>query len=129
VLVIWNEFEGLRSEERDQVILEAYSKRCERISMVMGATEREAEDQNLLPYMVDSGAAILAELTEKTMAEQINLPELRDAMVEEGGITLDSGKISLRFPTRAMAEDARERLAERLPRGKWTVSRRLDSIP
>ena len=100
------------------MILEAYGGGGQRISMAMGVTRREADDHNLLRYSVFSGAAVLAELGEHAPIDPTSLAELREAMLEEGGIALDNGEIALRFPTRAMAEDAQARLAERFPRAE-----------
>jgi hypothetical protein len=127
VIVIWNEFEGLRAGDRDQIILEVYGDRRQQISMVMGATQREADDQSLLPYSVFSKVMVIAD--NSLPVNPKNLDELREAMLDEGGVVLDDGDVALRFPTRAMAEEAQERLAERLPRGKWSISKTLDSIP
>jgi hypothetical protein len=129
VIVIWNEFEGVRSEDRDQVILEAYGELGKRPSMAMGVTEREADDQNLLPYMVFSGTEALAAMGEPTSVVPADLAEWHGAMIEEGGIVRGDGTVVLRFPTRAMAEDSQARLAERFPRARWSISTRLDSIP
>lgn len=128
VIVIWEEFEGVAAEDRDRMLIEAYapSGRRHLISTVIGATRQEADEQNLLPYFVFPKSAYR---DEPSAVGPIDPTELRGAMLEEGGITLDNGRIALRFPTRAMAEDAQERLTERLPRGKWSISERLPSIP
>ena len=42
-------------------------------------------------------------------------------MLDEGGIALDGGKVDLRFPTRAMAEAAHQRLVDLLPGGYWSI--------
>ncbi len=129
VIVVWNEFDGVRVEDRDQVILEAYGDLGKRPSMEMGVTEREADDQNLLPYMVISTTEVLAALGENDSVDPADLRAWHDAMIEEGGIVNDDGAVALRFPTRAMAEDAQARLAARFPRARWSISRQLDSIP
>lgn len=129
VIVIWNEFEGVRAEDRELVILEAYDELAKRPSMALGVTAREADEQNLLPYMVFSGTEALAAMGEPVSVAPADLAEWHAAMIDEGGIVRDNRKVDLRFPTRAMAEDAQARLAERLPRARWSVSTKLDSIP
>jgi hypothetical protein len=128
VIVIWDEFEGVPIEDRDQLIFEGYHDRGRRISMAMGVTRREAEDQNLLRYTVFPKAPILADLGDHDPIDPASLAEWHRAMIEEGGIALDSGEIALRFPTRAMAEDAQARLAERLPRARWSIRTSHDSL-
>jgi hypothetical protein len=122
VIVIWDELEGVSIDDRDQLIVEAYDDRGERISMPLGMTKRESVDHNLLRYTVFSKAAVLDDLGEHTAFDPTSLAEMREAMIEEGGITLDNGEVALRFPTWAMAEDAQARLAERFPRARWSIS-------
>lgn len=128
-IVVWDEFAGARAEDRDQVILEAYGDLGKRPSMALGVTGREADDQNLLPYMLLSNTEVLAALGENDSVDPADLQAWHDAMIEEGGIVRDDGTVALRFPTRAMAEEAQARLAARFPLARWSISTRLDSIP
>ncbi len=89
VIVVWKELEGLWAEDRSQVILDAYQDQRDRISMAMGVTYQEAIDQQLLPYTV----------VPMTRHGEVDPAALRRAMLEEGGIALDGGKVDLRFPT------------------------------
>ncbi|HZW35188.1 MAG TPA: hypothetical protein VFF52_30985 [Isosphaeraceae bacterium] len=119
VIVVWNEFQGVRVEDRDRVILDAYQDRRDQIAMAMGVTYQEAIDQHVLPYAVIPMAH----------RGEVDLADLRKAMLEEGGIALDDGKVDLRFPTLAMAEAAHHRLCERLPQGYWSISQTVAPIP
>ncbi|MHB1558295.1 MAG: hypothetical protein ACYC61_12615 [Isosphaeraceae bacterium] len=127
-IVVWNEFAGARAEDRDQVILEAYGDLGRRPSMAMGVTDREADDRNLLPYLVVSKTEVLAAVEDDSV-DPADLHAWHNAMIEEGGIVSDGGAVALRFPTRTMAEDAQARLASRFPGARWSISTRLDSIP
>jgi hypothetical protein len=111
VIVIWNEFEGVPVEDRDQVILDAYQDRSVRVAMAMGVTHQQANDQHLLPYGVVPTA----------LPGEVNLTELRGAMRDEGGIARENGTVDLRFPTLAMAEAAQKKLSERLPGVSWEI--------
>jgi hypothetical protein len=119
VIVVWNEFEGLWAEDRSQVILDAYQDQRDWISLAMGATYQEAIDQQLLPYAV----------VPMTRNGDADPTALRGAMLEEGGITLDGGKVDLRFPTRAMAEAAHQHLVDLLPGGYWSILEGVGPIP
>jgi hypothetical protein len=119
VIVVWNEFEGVRVEDRERVILDAYRDRRDQIAMAMGVTYHEAIDQQVLPYAV----------IPMTRHGEVDPTELRRAMLEEGGIALDGGKVALRFPTLAMAEDAHQHLVDLLPGGYWSILERVGPIP
>jgi len=119
VIVVWKEFEGLRAEDRSQVILDAYQDRRDQVAMAMGVTYQETIDQQLLPYAV----------IPITRHGEADPNEIRKAMLEEGGVALADQKIDLRFPTMAMAEAAHHRLCERLPQGYWSISWMVAPIP
>jgi hypothetical protein len=42
---------------------------------------------------------------------------------------LSNGKVELRFPTMAMAEEAHQRLSERLPGGYWSILETIGQVP
>jgi hypothetical protein len=111
VIVVWNAFEGIRAEDRTSLILEAYDDQSDRISLAMGSTYHEAIEQHLLPYTV----------IPKTRSGPVNQVELRQAMLEEGGVALSDERVELRFPTLAMAEAAYQRLSERFPSESWSL--------
>jgi hypothetical protein len=112
VLVVWDAFEDLRSEERAKLILDSYGDDALRIAQILGVTYQEALDEHLLPYVVRpqarQGRAVAA--------------DIRQAMLDEGGIALPGGKVDLRFPTAAMAEAAHARLYKRLPKSSWSIA-------
>jgi hypothetical protein len=119
ILVVWQAFEGIRSEDRSGLILEAYNEQQGRIAQALGVTYEEAMEQQLLPYavvpMVRPGDGDPA--------------ELREAMLAEGGIRRPGERVDLRFPTMAMAQAAQQRLCERLPGGYWSISQTIASVP
>jgi hypothetical protein len=43
-------------------------------------------------------------------------------MLAGGGFARDNDKVCLRFPTMVMAEAARERLVETLPKWYWSIT-------
>jgi hypothetical protein len=110
VLVVWEWFDGVRSEDRSALIIEAYVGQAAKISQALGVTLEEALDQELLPYNV----------IPNTSPTGVDPKEIEKAMVEEGGFSL-ADKIRLWFPTRQMAEAAMVRLNQRLPQGAWVV--------
>lgn len=120
ILVVWDEWEGVRSQERSDLIEAAYAQSRGRaaeadspkyIAQALGVTYQEAIAQNLLPYAV-------VPMFRQGEAEPA---ELRRAMREEGGIFLPDGTVVLRFPAISMAEAAHRRLMERLPQGYWSM--------
>ncbi len=112
VLVVWEHWQGIRSEDRTNLILAAYQDRKETIAQALGITYQEALEQHLLPYAV---------MPMTRPGDKVVLATLHEAMLAEGGITLPGDRIDLRFPTLAMAEDAHRKLTERLPSGYWSI--------
>jgi hypothetical protein len=111
VLVVWQGWEGVRSEDRTDLILESYGENAHGIAQALGVTYAEALDQNLLPYSVVPMAK-RGEVTDTEVHQQ---------MLQEGGIPLSEDRVDLRFPTMAMAEVAHRRLWDRFPRGYWSI--------
>ncbi len=107
VLVVWDAFQDIRSEERSALILDAYHDRAEKIVQALGVTRVEAGEQNLLPYEIRQTADAGSE-------------GAANAMVAEGGIQIGS-RVKLYLPTRKMAEAALSRLYERVPKGGWAI--------
>lgn len=119
VIVVWNAFDGIRAEDSTALILDAYNDRKDRISLAMGVTYREAIAQHLLPYTV----------VPMMRRGQVDPAALNKAMLDEGGVALLNGRVELRFPTMAMAEEAQQRLAERLPGGYWSILETVGQVP
>jgi hypothetical protein len=124
VLVVWQEWQNMRSEDRTNIILEAYGERRDRIVRAVGATYDEALQEQLLPYAIvstvqenDKARRLMTPTPEKA---QEFLERIRKVMLEEGGIRLPNGRVELRFPTRAMADRALERLHEKCLDGYWS---------
>jgi hypothetical protein len=116
VLVVWQEWADVRSEDRSRLILDAYGeKQQQQIAQALGVTFEEAMQQQLLPYVVVSTlereptfALLLCSKDENKVAKLMD--EIRDAKRVNGGIFLPDGRIELRFPTRAMADSIYARL-------------------
>jgi hypothetical protein len=124
VFVIWHEWENVSWEDRESIIREAYGSSAERVGQPLGATFEEAMQQRLLPYAIVSAVLENPKHLEKMKLgverERVYLEDIRKLMLEAGGIKLPNGRIELRFPTRAMADSALERLrAERID-GYWS---------
>jgi hypothetical protein len=111
VVVVWQAFAPLLSEDRTSLILAAYAGKQADISLALGVTREEALEQQILPYLV----VPMARLGEAAAVE------LRKAMIEEGGIAISPGTVELRLPTMAMAEAAHRRLCDRMPQGYWSI--------
>jgi hypothetical protein len=125
VLVVWNEWAGVCSEDRANLIEEAYGDGHPYISQALGVTYEEAMQQDLLPYAVvsffeDAKARILAFRAD----EGKKLADIVAAKRENGGIVLPDGKVDLRLPNRAMADNAVRKLVANEKYGdlRWSVS-------
>ena|ERR1017187_5564581 len=110
VLVVWDAFRHLRSEERTGLILEAYGDREGSISQALGVTHDEMMDQALLPYR----------MMHMERPGEVDPNEINNAMLDEGGFMIGN-RAELLLPTRRMAEAAKARLDERVPNGRWAI--------
>jgi len=110
VLVVWDAWKPFSSTDRSTMILDAYQGKI-KISQALGATYQEAVEQQILPYTV----------VPMTRGREIDIAKLKQAMTKEGGFVLDNGKVDLRFPTMALAEQAHARLTDALPTGYWSI--------
>jgi hypothetical protein len=110
VMVVWDDWEGVRSEDRSDIILEVYKQRArdEKVMQALGVTHEEALGENLLPYEVYAS---------------VNGSD--DAVVQaklvRGGIQKPRGNVVLRFPTTAMAEANVAELNQALPSHAWAI--------
>jgi hypothetical protein len=119
VLVVWREWENVRSDDRTNVILDAYKDQREKVSQALGVTYDEAMDQQLLPYSIDAGVRFHENEVKATL--HVTDDDLNRHMREEGGFPLPDGTTALRYPTLGMAEEACQRLQKKFPRGCWYV--------
>jgi hypothetical protein len=119
VLVVWDAWTDLRSEDRSSIILDAYQDQQQAIAQALGVTYQEAIEQQVLPYAV----------LPMTRDGEIDPEAMKKAMLAEGGFLLDNGKIDLRFPTMAMAQVAHQRLCDRLPKGYWSIVQVVSPVP
>lgn len=110
-LVIWERWRGMPSHLRSEIILDAYKRRKNKVAQPLGLTYQEAITQMVLPYAVVPMARV----------GEASLEELKAAMLRQGGIALEGGKVDLRFPTLRMAEQAHRQLCDELPRGYWSL--------
>lgn len=111
VLVVWDAWKPFSSTERSDMILEAYNGSEDQIALALGVTYQEALEQQVLPYAVEPMVR-RGEIDEEVM---------KNAMLAEGGFALENGKVSLRFPTMLLAEQAHQRLTDSLPKGYWST--------
>ena len=110
VLVIWDAFRDIHSEERADLIAEAYHERADLIVQALGVTPAEALDQCLLPYHV----------MHMDRPGETEPDAMRKALLDEGAFELGE-RLELYLPTRKMAEAAQSRLNERVPNGRWAI--------
>ncbi len=124
VLVVWQAWRDLKSEGRTNVILDAYGERRDHVVRALGVTYEEAMQQQLLPYAivstVEENPMFLNKMKLAPDKEREFLDRIRKAKIDAGGIALPNGKVALRFPTRAMAEQARLALFDKLREGYWS---------
>jgi hypothetical protein len=116
VLVVWDAFRDIRSEERTDLISDAYHERADLIVQALGATPAEALDQCLLPYHV----------MHMDRPGETDPDEMRKALLDEGAFQLGQ-RLELYLPTRKMAEAAQARLNERVPNGRWAIGEMVRS--
>ena len=112
VLVVWDAWQPFSSTERSDMILAAYNGSQAQIAQALGVTYQEAIEQQVLPY------AVMPMLRRGEIHEE----DVKNAMLAEGGIVRENGKVDLRFPTMALAEQAHRRLADALPKGYWSIA-------
>jgi hypothetical protein len=118
VLVVWDAWKPFDSEDRSDMILQAYAADQDKIALALGVTYEEAIEQQVLPYAV-------IPMARRGEADEVELNRL---MIAEGAFRLPSGKADLRFPTMALAERAHRRLSDRLPSGYWSMVQNAASI-
>jgi hypothetical protein len=111
VVVVWDAFESVASEDRSSMITEAYADEQATISLALGVTYEEALEQQVLPYAV----------VPKAQTGDVDPDELRRAMLGQGGFISRQGRVDLRFPTMAMAEQACGHLSDKLHGVYWSI--------
>ncbi len=116
VLVIWDKFRDVGVEERTEIIMDAYRQAFKEtndidktISLAAGLTCEDAWEATYLPYVVEP-------------AQDVELAQVKDALVAEGALVLPAGKVQLHLPTRVMAEAAVRRLRQKFPDANWHIS-------
>lgn len=112
MVVVWDAFESLASEDRSSIITDAYGDEQAKISLALGVIYEEALEQHVLPYAI----------VPMTRAGETDPDDVRRAMLDEGAFATRRGGVDLRFPTMAMAEEARRRLSGRLPMAHWSIA-------
>ena len=110
VLVVWQSWKGVRSEDRTNLILESYRDEKYKIAEALGVTYEEAMDQHLLPYEVKPQAFGNAERD-----------RIHQAMLAEGGIPDVNGLVELHLPSMNMARAALRRLCATFPSAGWYI--------
>ena len=113
VMVVWDEWEGVRSEDRTQLIQEAIRTKQMISLSPLGVTYQEAIEQGVLPFRVRLKFGPQPKFTEE---------KVRTACLSVGGFAGPEGSVELRFPTRTTAEEAVKQLKKRLSGSQWVVS-------
>ena len=113
ILVVWEDWDELRSEDRTALILEAYGEQ-QKIAQALGVTYEEAMQQQLLPYTIVSvfehkKFASLVYGNDQNEVKRV-LDAIQAVKKANGGIILPNGTVDLRFPTRTMADNTLARL-------------------
>src|SRR5271157_2408977 len=113
VMVVWEAWQGVRSEDRTRLIQEAYREQQDSLALALGVTYEEAIEQGLLPFRV-----------RPRFRQQVDFREeaLRSASLSVGGFERPDNVIELRYPSRTVAEETIRRLEELLPGTEWSVS-------
>lgn len=114
-----------RSEDRTALILDAYGDKQQQIAQALGVTYEEAVQEQLLPYAVVSQfehekMRLLACGRDEGKANAM-LKRIREVKQRQNGFVLPNGKVELRFPTRAMADQAIEALFRENRDLNWSV--------
>lgn len=113
VMVVWDQWEGVRSEDRTQLIKAAYQDKADLLALALGVTYQEAIEQGVLPFRVRLKFGPQPKFTEK---------QVRTAYLSVGGFAGPEGIVELRFPTQSTAEEAVKQLQKRLSGSQWVVS-------
>jgi hypothetical protein len=113
VMVVWDEWSGVRSEDRTQLIQEAYKDKVDNLGLALGVTYQEAVEQGVLPFRVRLRFGPQPRFSQE---------KLREACLAVGGFPGPGGNIELRFPTETTAEEAIKQLKKRLPGSQWLVN-------
>ena len=95
-----------------------YGSRRGGVAQALGVTYAEAMEQQLLPYAV----------VPMVRRGEFDPATVRQAMLDEGGVSLPGDKVDLRFPSMSMAEAAHRRLCQKLPQGYWSIVQTADSV-
>lgn len=113
VMVVWDEWAEVRSEDRTRLIQEAYKDKTDLLALALGVTYQEALIQGVLPFRVQPRLATQPKFSKE---------KLRTAYWSVGGLAGPEGRMDLRFPTRTTAEEAVRQLEKRLPGSQWMIS-------
>jgi hypothetical protein len=115
VLVLWEQWQDIPTEERGAMILDAYERSAAevapRITVTLGVTLDEALAMNLLPYQVSPM---------RKSSHPVSYAELEAAMRAEGAVQTPAG-LRMYFPSRKAAEDAYQRLSARIAGPYWAI--------
>jgi hypothetical protein len=134
VIVVWKRWkEVARSEDRSDIILDACKDNPQRIAQALGVTYDEALQEQLLPYAVVSQFEhdkfrFLVCNKDRAKANDL-LDDIREAKRKQGGFLRPNGNVDLRFPTRAMAEQAEMALVQSHRDLNWRIVTDINDMP
>jgi hypothetical protein len=124
VNVIWDEWDRIPLEDRTATILRAYDEAegqesRDRIALASGLTVPEARAAGMLPFQVTAALR---------KSDQVTAEQVRAALIDEGASVLfGENKPQLLFGTEEDAEEARKRLADKVPNSEqvWVITREI----
>lgn len=119
IMVVWDAWDSLRSEDRTSIIVAAYQGQEETIAQALGVTRQEAIEQKLLPYKV----------VPMSLGIVVRGDELTRAIHAEGGLAFKGKRLELRLPTMGLAVAARGRLSKQFAkRLSWHIDQDAGSV-
>lgn len=125
-IVVWSAWRSVPVRQRASLILEAYRRydqahpdhpKAPHLTMATGMTWEEADQRGLFPYSI----------TPNTRPGEVDSQAVQDAMRSEGAIVTATG-LKLRFASREAAEQAFQRLHDKLPQAYWSLNQIVGTL-
>jgi hypothetical protein len=118
VLIVWDEWGKLRSEDRTNLILDAYGERQFQIVQALGLTMDQAIEEGRLPYRLECNNPGTSSVS-----------EIHEAMIALGGFSFNDKKVELRVPSFGIAQEIQRKLGSRLPGSQWGIGVTVHAQP
>ncbi|HTU22704.1 MAG TPA: hypothetical protein VMG10_31985 [Gemmataceae bacterium] len=125
-VVVWSAWRAVPVRQRAAIILEAYRRydqahpdhpKAPQLAMATGMTWEEADQRGLFPFSI----------TPNAHPDEVDSQAVRDALRNEGAIATATG-LKLRFASREAAQQAFQRLQERLPQAHWSLNQIVGTL-